>query len=161
MVMVKVKENLSWVLFFLNYIFPSTSTKYLFNLMFQSWKWKRTSAECSWIKILASGTISVNTRYVLINILSYFCPLIDQDDMNSWRCDDFFNLHLWLIMWLLVRNWLYQGLMKLISQFWEGKLANGECVDIQCNKNLMSQQEEYFKWISQYPVTPNIWETFS
>jgi len=39
----------------------------------------------------------------------------------------------------------YQGLMKLISQFWEGKLANGECVDIQCNKNLMSQQEEYFK----------------
>lgn len=38
----------------------------------------------------------------------------------------------------------YQGLMKLIIEFWEGKLTNGKCVDIQCNKDLMSQQEEYF-----------------
>ena len=44
--------------------------------------------------------------------------------------------------------WLSQGLMKLISEFWEGKVSNGECVDIQYNKDLMSQQGEYFqKWI--------------
>jgi len=39
----------------------------------------------------------------------------------------------------------YQGLMRLINQFWDEELTSGECIDIQCNKDLMSQQEEYFK----------------
>ena len=40
---------------------------------------------------------------------------------------------------------LLQGLMRLINQFWDEELTSGECMDIPCNKDLMSQQEEYFK----------------
>ena len=40
---------------------------------------------------------------------------------------------------------LLQGLMRLINQFWDEELTSGECIDIYCNKDLMSQQEEYFK----------------
>merc|ERR1712212_1160536 len=50
----------------------------------------------------------------------------------------------------------YQGLMKLIIEFWEGKVTKGECVDIQCKKNISkiesSNKEKTFHSFFKIPI---------